>query len=80
VGPGINKRMVALAVARLIHDELIEKNEAYDNDAHESYVAINLTEMGSKYLLRSYSSLMKAEQSDFTSGRLFEDEAEDVPF
>ncbi len=80
VGPGINERMVALAVARLIDDGLIEKNEAYDNDAHERYVAINLTDIGSKYLLRSYSSLMKAEQSDFTSGRLFDDEADDVPF
>ena len=73
VGTGINDRMVALAIARLIDEGLVEKNEAYDNDLHESYVAINLTESGSKYLLRSYSALMKAEQSDYMSGQTTEE-------
>ncbi len=77
VSPGINERMVSLAISKLIADGLAEKNELYDRESEEQYVAVRLTEQGHKLLLRSYATLMKNEQAGFTSGRFSDD---DVPF
>lgn len=82
---GISERMTALAIASLMHDELIDRNELTDQDG-DSYNSYSLSHSGTKYLLRSYSSLMQqernriAQQSRMTSKGGFADLDDDVPF
>lgn len=58
---GISERMVALAIASLVNDELVQRTELEDNSG-ETYNKFSLSESGTKFLLRSYSSLMQQER------------------
>ncbi len=82
---GISERMVGLAIVALVNEGLVDQivNEDRDGDPFNTYV---LTEAGTKYLLRSYSSLMQQERSRIASdhssfgGGFPPDLDDDVPF
>ena len=77
--------MVALAIASLIDDELVQKKEMEDHHG-ELYATFSLTEAGTKYLLRSYSSLIQQERDRLItkattrSDSFADDLDDDVPF
>jgi hypothetical protein len=58
---GISERMLALAIASLVDDQLVTQlqNEDQDGDLYNTYV---LSDAGTKFLLRSYSTLMQQEK------------------
>ena len=58
---GISERMTSLAVASLMNDGLIERVELIDQDG-DPYHGFNLTDSGTKHLLRSYSTLIQQER------------------
>ena len=80
---GISSRMVALALTSLIHESSVVQlqQEDQNGDPYNTYV---LSESGSKYLLRSYSTLMQQERlrvSNRPSRATFPDDLDDdVPF
>ncbi|MDX3909075.1 MAG: hypothetical protein QHC67_04575 [Sphingobium sp.] len=74
-----SERMVALVTARLIEDGFVQKFDSYDENTHERYIGLSLTDTGRNHLLRSYAALMKSERDDIRSGKVFEEEDE-VPF
>jgi nucleoside 2-deoxyribosyltransferase len=84
-GIGLTERMVALAIASLAAEGLIEKFDNTDQN-DEPYCTFALTDLGSKYLLRSYSSLMQQErdrtapQQRFTLRGTPDGLDDDVPF
>ncbi len=53
--------MVALAIASLVNDQLVEQLRLED-DHGEPYNSYALSDAGTKFLLRSYSSLMQQEK------------------
>lgn len=73
---GISERMVALAIASLVVDQLVQKFHTTDEDG-DAYISFSLTDAGHKYLLRSYSSLMQTERDRLTPSFDLSDE---VPF
>lgn len=56
----ISERMVSLAIASLLDDGLIEKH--VNSDYNEPYLTYSVSEKGQKYILRSYSDMMKKER------------------
>lgn len=82
---GISERMVALAVASLINDNLVDRLPLNDEHGHP-YNAYVLSEAGTKFLLRLYSSLMQQErdrlrpQPKATRPPAFDSDLDDVPF
>lgn len=82
---GISDRMVALATMSLVHDNLFEQMNLTDDDG-DPYIGYRLTDAGNKYLLRSYSALMKQEQDRLrprsapARNAFAEDLDDDVPF
>jgi hypothetical protein len=79
----ISDRMVALALIALMSDKLIEQIELEDNDG-DKFNSYTLSESGTKYLLRSYSTLMQKERERVRMRsplRAFDSDLdEDVPF
>lgn len=83
---GVSERMTALALASLVHDGLIERIGLTDQDG-DPYNTYALSESGTKYLLRSYSSLMQQEKDRIrpkppvrSKGGFADDLDDDVPF
>jgi hypothetical protein len=83
---GISERMVALAIASLVDAKLVDQLHL-TGDHGEEYNNYVLSESGTKYLLRSYSTLMQQErdrlrpQSTTRKGVAFNtDLDDDVPF
>lgn len=58
---GISDRMVALAIASLLDDQLVTQLVLSDDNGDE-YNSYTLSEPGTRYLLRSYSALMQQEK------------------
>lgn len=82
----ISDRMTALAVISLMSDKLIEQIELEDDDG-DKFNGYTLSEAGTKYLLRSYSTLMQQEkervrmQSPSRKAMPFDSDLDDdVPF
>lgn len=63
---GISERMVALAIASLVDARLVEQLHLTGDhgDEYNNYI---LSESGTKYLLRSYSTLMQQERDRLAS-------------
>jgi len=84
---GISSRMVALAVASLLHDDLIAKHQLSDQDG-DLYNSFALSDGGQRHLLRTYSSLMREEKQRSAIGRAapkadannHDDLDDDIPF
>lgn len=80
---GISDRMVALALTSLMNDGLVFSSEQRDENGDE-YNGYTLSDAGTKYLLRSYSSLMQQERDrvTFNSKRAtrFGDGSDEIPF
>jgi hypothetical protein len=83
---GISERMTALAVTSLMSDKLIQivEREDQDGDIYHGYI---LSESGTKYLLRSYSTLMQQEKERLRVrspskklGAFDSDLEDDIPF
>ncbi|WP_420138209.1 hypothetical protein [Sphingomonas sp.] len=58
---GISERMVALAIASLIDEGLVNRIELTDHDG-DPFNKFALSESGTKFLLRSYSTLIQQER------------------
>lgn len=58
---GISERMVALAIASLASDKLVQQFRL-EGDHGDEYNSYALSDAGTKYLLRSYSTLMQQER------------------
>lgn len=56
----ISERMVALAVASLLDDGLIQKHAHEENG--EPYLTYSVSDQGQKYILRSYTEIMMKER------------------
>jgi len=82
---GISERMIALAIVSLMHDGLVDRLDMTDNNG-EPYHTYALSDAGTKYLLRSYSTLMQQERALVRSAPTakrtssFDDLNDDVPF
>lgn len=61
---GISERMVALAIASLLDEGMIERhvNEGQD----EEFLTFSISDRGQKHMLRSYSEVMKLEREKAT--------------
>lgn len=57
----LSSRMIALAVASLVEDGLIEKHELTDQDG-DPYNSFALSDHGQRHLLRDYGNLMRNER------------------
>ena len=60
-GPTISSKMVSLSLMKLVQDGFVLQEDAYDTQAHESYLAYRLTQEGRSYLMRDYSRLREQE-------------------
>jgi DNA-binding PadR family transcriptional regulator len=63
----ISSRMVALALASLSNDGLVDKYELTDDNG-EQYISFAISSDGQRYILRDYSALMRHEK-DRASGQ-----------
>lgn len=83
----ISSRMIALAVASLSEDGLIERHELTDQDG-DPYNSFALSDHGQRHLLRNYSSLMRTEKeliakpTQLSKGHTsnYDDLGDDIPF
>lgn len=83
----ISSRMIALAVASLVEDGLIERHELADQDG-DPYNSFALSDHGQRHLLRNYGSLMRTEKeligkpTSWNQSRptKYDDLDDDIPF